>query len=467
MKTIFAAVLYFSLYLSLYLLTIASVTAQERELGYEEAGRLAASVSAELRASRAMLALREGSWVLSIRAFLPGLSFSVSEDDRLSLISADSFIKTYSINVEQLIFDGGRTRTARNIERTELALLSAELKRHESAVIEAALVLYRQIIFSRMIITIREEALVSLYEQQRILLEELALGLVIALDIVHADITVREAELEFQAMKLQLDEQESQFIEMLGLEEMPLLSEQADIYRSPPQVETETIHRSALSRNPDLRRLIHSIMQKEAEAKFSSRNWIPTIQATGSYSVSGQQYPLNRQSWSIGLAINFASPWFGAGIAGNTGWEWPYDRTARVQTSLSPLPDPVSAMSARQARLALILERENYQLAIDRLGREAALAVHNLYLSEQQRILAVETLKLGAERYRLSEVLLSLGRITRIELMEERLQYSRKEVSAVEAAIALLEAERHLERLIDLPPGILERFLETTTNYIH
>ena len=433
-------------------------TAGKLTIGFEEAGRLAVASSLELKQLYAQRALREGVWILSLRSFLPQVSFVISEDDRLSLISADSFLKTYSLNLEQLVFDGGRTRISRNAERAELILLSDELKRNESAVIEAALASYRQLLYSRMIITIREEALISLKEQKRILEEELSLGLVIPLDLVQGEITVREAELELQSMKIQNEELEKQFTELLGLETMPFLSEQADIFRSPVIPDAEELHRSALSRNPDLKRLVHSIMQKETEVKFASRTWIPTIKAVGTYSISGQRYPLNRQSWTMGITLNFAGPWFSAGAGGNAGWEFPYDRTARLQTSFTPLPDPASALSAKQAGLALILERENYQYALDRLEREAALLVDNLRLSEQRRELAIESLKLGAEKYRLSEVLLSLGRITRVELMEERLEYEKKEVMAVEAAIALLEAERSLERLIDLPPGTLAGF---------
>jgi outer membrane protein TolC len=425
---------------------------------FEEAGRLAAAASTELRNRRAQQALREGAWTLSFRAFLPQVSFTVSEDERLSLISADSFTKTYSINMEQLLFDGGRTRTARNVERAELALLAGELKRNESELVEAALTAYRRILLSRMIITIREEALITLHEQRRILAEELALGMVIPLDIVHAEITVKEAELELQSMKIQLEEQEKQFAELLGLETMPELSQQINIHRSPAIPDFDEVHRTALGRNPALARVLHSIGQKETEAKFASRTWIPTVKAQGTYSLSGQQYPLTRQSWTVGFSLNFASPWFNAGTGGSMGWEPPYDKTARLQSSLTPIPDPASGLSAKQANLALALERENYQQALDRMGRMAALEVNNLRLSEQRRTLAVESLKLGKEKYRLSEVLLSLGRITRIELMEERLEYAKKESAAAETAVAVMEAERSLEQFIDFPPGSLESF---------
>jgi outer membrane protein TolC len=318
-----------------------------------------------------------------------------------------------------------------------------------------------------MIIVIREAALLSLKEQKRILEEELVLGMVIPLDLIHADITVREAELELLSMKLQSEELEKQFMELLGLDDMPELSEQADIYRSPVIPDAEAVHRSTLNSNPDLQRIVHSIMQKETEAKFASRSWIPAVKATGTYSVSGQHYPLNRQSWTVGITLNFASPWFSAATGGSAGWEPPYDKTARVQSSFTPLPDPASGLSARQAGLALVLERENYQNILGKLARQAALEVSNLQLSDKRRGLAVEALKLGAEKYRLSGVLLSLGRITRIELMEERLEYEKKEMMAAEAAVALLEAERSLERLVDLPPGHLELFFRRSRQILH
>ncbi|GHV86656.1 hypothetical protein AGMMS50230_22640 [Spirochaetia bacterium] len=234
-----------------------------------------------------------------------------------------------------------------------------------------------------------------------------------------------------------------------------------DIHRAAFIPDAETVRRSALGRNPGLYRMVHSIMQRETETKLASRTWIPTIKLTGNYSVSGQRYPLNRQSWSFGVSVNFASPWFNAGAGGNAGWEHPYDRTARVQTSFSPAPDPAAGLSAKQTNLALALERENYQRALERMGREAAMEVNNLRLSEERRLLSLEILSLAAEKYRLSELLLSLGKITRIQLMEERLEYAAKEVSAAETAAVLLEAERALERLIDLPPGSIESRLKT------
>jgi hypothetical protein len=49
--------------------------------------------------------------------------------------------------------------------------------------------------------------------------------------------------------------------------------------------------------------------------------------------------------------------------------------------------------------------------------------------------------------------------------MEARLEYAQKEIAAVEAAAALLEAERDLERLLDLRPGELAVFAAAETGF--
>jgi len=461
MKTLFRLLLFVTVHC---LFTVPGIiySQSRRSVGFEEAGRLAVAASLELKNSRAQRALREGVWTLGLRAYFPQLSFQISEDDRLSLVSADSFTKTYSVSLEQLLFDGGRTGLSRKAERTELVLLADQIKRDESAVAESAISAYRKILSSRMIAAIRADALVSLKEQRRIMAEELSLGMVIPLDLVQADITVREAELELDSVYLQLGEFEKQFTELLGLNEMPELSEQVDIYRSSPIPDADSVRRYALDRNPDLGRMIHSIRQREVELKLSSRAWIPTVKAVGSYSLSGQHYPLTRQSWSIGFTMQFSSPWFNAGGGGSAGWERPYDRNARIQTSFTPLPDPAAGLNTRQAVLALAAERENYRRVLERLKREAETQTASLRLSELRRAAAVEAMKLGAEKYRLGEVLHSLGRITRLELMEKRIEYAGKETAAAEAASALLEAERALEQFMDLPPGSLEAFCRRT-----
>jgi outer membrane protein TolC len=431
---------------------------QNTALGLEDAARLAVANSLELKAARAGRALREGVWKLGLRAYFPQLSFTVSEDDRLSLVSSDSFLKNYTVSLDQLLWDGGRTGAARTLERAELVLLGDQLEQSEAEIAEAALDAYRGVLIGRKIISIRESALESLAEQRRILEEELSLGMVTALDAAAGAITFKEAELELASLRLEAEETETLFAELLGLDRLPELAESIDLSRSTSPPSAGAARQAALSRNPDLVVARHTLERRRTEAKNASLSWIPTLRAEASFTVSGQRYPLTRHSWSVGLTVNFSSPWFTASAGGSAGWEPPYDRTARVQNSFSPLPDPASGVEAKQVKLTLAQERENYTALLQKTDRAAILGVEKVSLAEKRRVMALEALELAGEKYRLSQLLMELGRITRVELMEARIEYAEKETEAVQAAAGLLAAERELEKLLNLKPGTLAEF---------
>jgi outer membrane protein TolC len=444
--------------LALLFLAPLCLWAEVRAIGFAEAARMAVAASEELRNEYALRSIREGAWVLGRRAYLPQLKIVVSEDDRLSQAGSDSFLKNYAFTLDQLLWDGGRTSTGRAIEKAELILLGSRLERMAGEIAEGAVAAYRDVLSARAILAIREAALESLGEQRRILAREVELGLALPVDLAEADITVAEARIELLSLGMELEEAETRMAETLGLDTLPELTERVDIRRAAVLPDENRVRSLAQARNPDITESRYTITQRQAEAKYAALSWLPTVRINGGFNLAGQRYPLTKYNWSVGIAVNFSSPYFSGGISGSAGWEPPHDRTARLQNTLSPLPDPASALTGRQAAAALALERARYAAVFKRAGRMAALALEKYRLTEGKRVLAVESLELAADRYRLSELRLELGQLTRIELMEARLEYTQREIASVEAAVALLEAERGLEQLLDLRPGELAGF---------
>jgi outer membrane protein TolC len=430
-----------------------------RAVGFAEAARMAVAASEELRHEYALRAIREGAWVLGRRAYFPQLKIAASEDDRLSQLSSDSFLKNYSLTLDQLLWDGGRTSTGRAVEKAELALLGSRLERMAGEIAEGAVAAYRDVLSARALLAIREAALEYLGEQRRILAREVELGLTLPMDLVEADITVAEARIELLSLGIELEEAETRLAETLGLEILPELTERVDVHRKAVLPGEDRVRSLAQARNPDLTESRYAIAQRQVEAKYAALSWLPTIRISGGFSLTGQRYPLTKYNWSFGITVNFSSPYISGSASGSAGWEASHDRTARIQSSLSPLPDPASALTGRQAAAVLALEQGRYAAAFEQVGRMAVMVLEKCRLTEQKRGLAIESLELAAERYRLSELKLELGQLTRIELMEARLEYTQREVASVEAAVALLEAERELERLLDLRPGELAGFV--------
>ncbi|MCL2229668.1 MAG: TolC family protein [Treponema sp.] len=432
-------------------------------LTFAQAGELAVAASVELRHSISSQAVMEGAWKWRLREYFPRISVNISENDRLLQTGADSFMKNFGLSVDQLIFDGGRTAMSRRLERSELDLSSVRLNRMAGEIAESAISAYRNLLSSRAVLEIKNTALSILEEQRRILSEEVVLGLALPVDLAGADINLANARLEILSLRLELTEFESQFAIILGLDALPELTERVDINRPSVFSSRNAIRISAeaanLAReqNPNLIEAQFSIAKRQAEYRFLRNSWIPTLRLTGSFGLSSQRYPLNRHNWSVGLSVDFSSPWFQNRINAQTGGESD-TLTAAVQNGLTPLPDPASSYGAQQARLALVLEQEKYDTIFEQTGRIAANAVEKYILMERRRLLSFEAAQIGRERCRVEELRLDLGHITRLKLMEALIEQTQREIAVVEAATALLEAERELERLLDLRPGELAVF---------
>ncbi|MCL2765841.1 MAG: TolC family protein [Treponema sp.] len=434
------------------------ITGAQDTLTFSQAAELAAAKSLDLRHSRASQAVMEGAWRWGLRAYFPRLGITVSENDRLQQTGADSFIKNYGISLDQLIWDF-KIPMSRKLEKMEIDFTSARLDRLSSAIEESAISAYRNILLSRKILSIRKDALLVLEEQRRIMDEEALLGLALNVDLASADINLSNARLDIFSLQLDLYEMEKQFAELLGLETLPVLSEKIDINRSLVLPAAGAAAVLAKNQNPDLADARFSIAKKQAELHFISSSWVPSLRLNGNFGLTGQRYPLTRYNWSVGISLEFSNPWFQNRFGAQTGWEpsspGQYDRTAMIQNSFTPLPDPAASYGMTQARLALELEREKYSAILEQIGRVAHNAVEKCALMEQRRILALEAASIGSERCRIEEIRLGLGHITRLKLMETLIEQTQREIAAAEAATALLEAERELEKLLDLKPGEL------------
>ena len=429
-----------------------------RSLTFAQAVDLAVSVSADLRFEYMGLKIRENAWVLGFRSYLPRLNISAQENDRLQEIGPDSFLKNYSIGMDQLLWDGGKLSMSRKLERMELNLSNSRIERMADEIAEAALSAYRTVLSARTILAIREAALESLGEQLVILEKEVELGLALPLDLAEAELALTEARIEIISLEYDLVEMEKQFADLLGLDDLPELEEKIDLHRTVLLPSVPVSVSLAEEKNPELAEARFSITKRQAEYRYASRTWIPTLRLNGSFSLTGQEYPLNRHAWSVGVTIDFSNPWLQNTFAFQTGWESPRDRTANLQNTAAPIPDPAASMGKRQAGLALSLEKEKYALALERTGRFAQLMLEKCRLAEYRRNIAVVAIDTAAKRYSLEEIRLGLGQITRLELMQAHITCTQKEIAAVESAIVLMQTERELERLLDLKPGELAVF---------
>lgn len=424
-------------------------------LTFREAANRAVAVSRELRNETAARALKRDAWVLGRRAYFPKLTLQASEDERLSAHQADSFQKNYSLNVDQLLFDGGRLASARRLERAELALSLGRLDTLAGDIAESAVSAYREIVTARAAMGVREAGFTALKGQRQVLQKEVELGLVLQSELDQADIALAEARIEIMSLEMELEEKCEQFLVMLDLDAMPDLVERIDVYRQTALPEMDRAVAAALERNQELKAAALSIRQRKEQARFAALSWLPSLRATGTFSLAGGEYPLTKYSWQAGLSVEFANPWLNANTNGSAGFQGKNDRTARLSGTFVPLPDPAASLSAREARRALLYEQQKYAQDIEMLPRAVKMARGKCVFADRRRLLALEAARLAKNKLEVFAIKRRLGQITPLEFMDAQNEAMQTEIALIQAAAYLLAVEREFERLLDLQPGEL------------
>jgi outer membrane protein TolC len=424
-----------------------------RGITFADAVQMALASSIELQNAYAAHSIGGAVWELGRYAYFPKLTFTAYEDERLSELKADTFSKNYTAGIDQLIFDGGRLLSSRRIEKTRLSFEEKQIERMADSTAAAAVSAYRQVLASRYMLQIRVSGLDALTKQRQVLQSEVELGLALIRDLTEADINIAQSKIEIVAAEIDISELEKQFAESLGLETLPELVETIDIGYTPALPSGEALRSAAESGNPEIASARLSIKQKEEELKFARLSWLPTIHASGNFSLTGNSYPLTRYNWSAGLTLQFATPWISFGGAGSTGMEGLKTKTFRMQGTSTLMPDPVSSMTPARARVALDMEQGNYRLEFERLGRGAESSLLKCRALIRKRDLALETKKLSEQKLDISKLKHDLGQLTSIELMEDQIEHTKKELAAVQAVIDMLYGEQELEKLAGLRFG--------------
>jgi outer membrane protein TolC len=429
---------------------------RRRPLTFRDAGEAAVAASKDLQSAQLQQLVEEKSWNWGVMQYLPSVSLSLSESDRVMYGASDSFQKAFSLKASQLVFDGGKLRTSRQIEKSTLLLQRGSHEQNKNEIAETAISVYRQVLQIRSGLDIKKKSYAALEKQMNILKTEVELGKALLYDLRSAEIKIQNSRIDIIQTEIDLKETEKQFAELLGMDELPPLAETIDMNKKFYLPRVDKVIAETLDKNQELAYARLSIKQKQAEAKYAAHSWIPTLKADSSFSVTGTRYPLSQFNWSVGLTLQFETPFLSSQITGGYGQEGRDGRNANVAGNSSFFQAPATVYNARVAKSAYELECIKYEASIKQLERSVVQTVEKIKLIIQKKDLAVSTEELALRQMHISELQHSLGQITRIELMELETEYMQSRLATVAAAVEVLTAVRELEKLMALNPGELE-----------
>jgi outer membrane protein TolC len=427
-------------------------------LSVQEAADLAIRNSYAIRAEYSSLELREGAWRLGLRAYLPGIRISAGSDERLITNGSDTFTKSLSISLEQTVWDGGRVGASRALESADIALARSELDRSAGETGEAAVSAYRSVVAARIRLGIKKTSFESASAEREILVAELRLGMALGSDLVTVDLGIAGMGIEIAESELAVAIAESELAEALGMESLPELTERLERGRPVLGISGDRAAELAAARSPDVVLARHSLYKARAQSRIAQFAWLPSIAFNANGYASGDSFPLTKASWTVGLTVDFSSPLLSGGLGATAGKALPFDSTATTSLRMEPFPNPAGAMAARNAALALDLEEERYLATVSGARRSARIAVAEYEKATRKRDICVKALALSETRLALASLRSGLGQSLRTETLEAEMDRATKEVDLVDAALAMVSAEREIEKQLDIPPGALEEF---------
>ncbi|MCX7918053.1 MAG: TolC family protein [bacterium] len=211
-----------------------------------------------------------------------------------------------SASVAQLIYDFGVTpalirQANENINLKLINYLDTEL-----SIFLNVKTAYYSVLETQELVAIAKESLDNAKLHLKLAEKSYTVGKGTKLDVMKAEVAVANAEL---TLVTALNNQKiaiSTLFNAMGVE--PNTDEPIELIEtlfSPITTALSTFITQALQNRPDVQSLIHQRKQLQASLLIAERGHLPTISASGSYNLSGNEFPLT-ESWTATLGLNFS-----------------------------------------------------------------------------------------------------------------------------------------------------------------
>jgi len=300
----------------------------------------------------------------------PGVALSGEDVTTPALTIGEREVATASLSLIVPLYDFGGAANQRRAEqlRTGAAVLDARRTRQE-LVLAVARAYYR-VLEARRIKAVVEESIRAVEDQRRVAADFLDEGLVARNDLLVADVQLAERR---QTM-IQAEHNIELALAVLGRligSEIGTVDEVKDVSESErAEPSLQEVLRVAIDRRPDLAALRKQIEVARAEYKATRAGLRPRIYAFADYNVSSDEFLLNQEWLSGGIALQF--PLFDGGTT--------HARLRRQSREMEEFADvrddrvddivldvKRAYLLTREARLRLPVARKTIELATENL----------------------------------------------------------------------------------------------------
>lgn len=403
---------------------------------------------------------------LSIQEFLPKFDFSWNESDNIKIGSTDSRNKSFSMNMQLSVFDGGKKYITYKMNQAEkynnLYAVDIEIKTFKSSIISQ----YYLCLLLEKVLEIKRDLEANTKKQLEIIQKECELGITLENDYLEYLISYKQIQDSVKIAQRDLRTQYRIFKVALGLEPESdvVLTENILTFDNYEYLEPYSTNLWNLlkSRSPELRKQETFLYYSQLQNKQNKLLFIPDISFQGGVSFSGIEYPLNNPTYTAKLIFSFANnPFLPASVSNDFGFNNNGHLTGVTNTvSSSIVPQLNYSASKNVQNIELKQQKQTMKDLVNSLYEDLfqQIASYDDSIDTIKRI--EETIKLQEKRLAISERQVEKGIMKRIDYLEQLEELAEQKISLIESITSFHELTRTLEISLGVPFGGLKNCLE-------
>ncbi len=426
-------------------------------ISLEEAITRTAEHDPELRYLQELYAIERYRAAAAYRGVFPRVRISYSHSDTVHYNQLDTRVRRAAVGVEQLLYDGGRTRRSFALlrSRRELRRIAVEERKRE---LETGVTgSYVAVLGLRRQIDIRSRTLALAQAQLEVARRERALERTTGLSIRRIELVVGEQELEIHELQLAHTAALQRFAALLyppgEVPVRPLYPAGALNLRYNGTLSERTTPQEALrlwSHSRGRTEQLLRLEKGETRDQIARRGVLPRVTADGEVSMSGREFPLDQPGFSLGVRLELSPLWSSTSFRGAVSSPYADARTRAAETELVPGDrldhryDRAHARSARREAEARVARFES---------SSAAGVVHafdEIAIAREQASLMRRRIALKREGIAIADLRAELGEISRLELLEEIVELTALENELARRLVRLHEREIALLHTVGL-----------------
>ncbi len=242
------------------------------------------------------------------RAYFPTATVRWDRSHNIVSNTDDSRNQRLSLNVDQVVFDGGRRSLALDAAMSDLALAKYDLRLALNELRFKIRSKFYEVLSRKSAIEVYERSIDRQKQQLELGKKELELGESTVIRILEVENRLNEIKMQHENARMEYNNLLEDFKILLRLQANSELELKGDLLNSVKYnfIQFEEINLISLARKyrVDFDRAKAKELQTESQHRYAKSFYIPTVSLGGFYGYSGADYPPRQPEWGLNFRIS-------------------------------------------------------------------------------------------------------------------------------------------------------------------